>query len=172
MINVFFIADLHLGHKNIIGYNRPEFNNLEEMHEAIVDRWNAVVRPKDVVYVLGDVAFGKQNIHYMAQLNGRKHLVLGNHDTCDIKEYQLYFDHIWGCIGYKNCILTHIPIHPQQFYRFTVNIHGHVHHEDQQLMKDWRYFNVCADHTNLTPVAWEDIKKEINKHHFGLLTGK
>lgn len=161
MTEVFFTADLHLGHRNIIGYNRPEFDNLEQMHEAIVERWNHVVRPKDVVYVVGDVAFGKDNIHYLAQMNGRKHLIMGNHDTYHVKEYELYFDHIWGCIGYKHCIITHIPIHPQQFYRFKLNIHGHLHHVDKDLAKDQRYYNVCMDHHDLTPVAWDLIKKEI-----------
>lgn len=158
MINVFFIADTHFGHKNIIGYNRPEFDNLEHMHTTMIDRWNAIVRPKDIVWHLGDVAFGKDNLHYLAQLNGDLRLILGNHDTIPIEKYQLYFRRIFGTVAYKKAILTHVPIHPQQFFRFKLNIHGHVHHKDPVLMQDKRYFNVCADHVNLTPVAWEDIK--------------
>ena len=160
MINTFFIADLHLGHRNIIGYNRPEFDDVEEMHTAIVDRWNAVVRPRDNVYFLGDVCFGKHNMHYMAQMNGKKRLVLGNHDHYPMEDYLLYFDRVFGCTEYKGCILTHIPIHPQQFFRFKLNIHGHVHHKDEVLVNDPRYFNVCGDHINLTPIAWEEIKMQ------------
>lgn len=158
MINVFFIGDTHFGHKNIIGYNRPEFENLEEMHEAMIERWNAVVRPKDIVWHMGDVCFGKFNMHYLAQLNGEKRLVLGNHDHYPIEDYMLYFKRVFGVTEYKGCILTHVPIHHQQFYRFKLNIHGHVHHKDPVLMASDKYFNVCADHINLTPIAWEEIK--------------
>lgn len=159
MINTFFIGDTHFGHKNIIGYNRPEFDNIEHMNNTMIERWNAVVRPKDVVWHLGDVAFGKHNLHYLAQLNGDLRLILGNHDTYPLEEYQRYFRKIFGCNQYKQCILTHMPIHPNQFFRFKLNIHGHIHHKDVAMMMDKRYFNVCADHVNLTPVAWEDIKK-------------
>lgn len=159
MINVFFIADLHFGHKNIIGFNRPQFKDVFEMNDTLVENWNKVVKPKDVVYVLGDVAFGKYNLHYMCQLNGRKHLVLGNHDVYAIKEYTPYFDHIWGCNYYKGNILTHIPVHELQLNRFKLNIHGHVHHVDPVLTQDKRYFNVCADHIDLTPIHWEEIKE-------------
>lgn len=160
MINVFFIADTHFGHKNIIGYNRPQFNDIEEMNNAIVENWNKVVKPKDIVWHLGDVAFGKDNIHYLAQCNGVKRLVMGNHDTYHVDEYKYYFDRIFGCNQYKQAFLTHIPIHTQQFYRTKLNIHGHVHHEDPLLMASDRYFNVCADHIGLTPINWEDIKMQ------------
>ena len=158
MINTFFIGDLHLGHKNIIGYNRPQFNNLDEMHEAIITNWNAVVRPRDNVWVTGDVCFGKHNMHYMAQLNGNKRLIMGNHDHYPIEEYLLYFKRIFGVTEYKGCCVTHVPIHGNQFYRFKLNIHGHVHHVCEELAEDQRYFNTCADHINLTPIEWEEIK--------------
>ena len=160
MINVFFIADTHFGHKNIIGYNRPEFENIHEMHEVMIERWNKVVKPKDIVWHLGDVVFGKDWMNIiMPQLNGVKNLVMGNHDKWD-ENYKWEFKRIWGCNEYKRCILTHIPVHPMQFTRFKLNIHGHVHHVDPILDEDKRYYNVCADHINLTPVAWEDIKMQ------------
>lgn len=180
MINVFFIADLHFGHKNIIGYSRPQFDSLDDMHDTIIKNWNSVVKPKDVVYVLGDVAFGKDNLKYMQYLNGRKHLVMGNHDVYAIEEYTPYFDHIWGCNNYKGCILTHIPIIESQFYRWKLNIHGHVHVKNEEEIKiegqvvqdgditlsnNPKYFNVCAEHINMTPIRWEEIK-EITKLDF------
>ena len=160
MINTFFIGDWHLGHKNIIGYNRPEFDNIDEMHEVMIDRHNAIVKPKDVVYHLGDVCFGQTNMHIACRFNGRKKLILGNHDHYPIEKYLLYFDRVFGCTEYKGCILTHIPIHEHQFFRFKMNIHGHTHHVDETLAKDPRYFNVCADHTNLTPIHWDVIREQ------------
>jgi len=161
MKEIFFIADTHWGHKNIIGYNRPQFKDVYEMNDTLVENWNKVVKPKDIIWHLGDVAFGKDNLFYLAQCNGEKRLVLGNHDTYPMTEYLQYFDKVFGAIGYKEAILTHIPVHKQQFFRFKYNIHGHVHHHDPILEMEERYYNVCADHINLTPINWEDIKQEL-----------
>jgi len=132
------------------------------MHDTLIKNWNSVVGNKDNVWVLGDVAYGPKADKYLPLLNecnGNKRLVLDNHDTYDMNKYLLYFDRVFGCMSYKECILSHIPIHSQQFYRWKLNIHGHVHHEDPILVNSDRYFNVCCEHINYTPISWEEIKK-------------
>lgn len=55
---IFFTADLHLYHTNIIKHcNRP-FETIEEMNNVLVDNWNKVVGPKDTIYILGDFVWG------------------------------------------------------------------------------------------------------------------
>lgn len=55
---IYFIADTHFYHENIIKYcNRP-FKNSKQMNEYIVNKWNSVVTKDDIVYHLGDVGFG------------------------------------------------------------------------------------------------------------------
>lgn len=83
-MEVFFTSDLHFGHTNIIKYcNRP-YATVEEMDEALIDNWNAVVRPQDRVWLLGDFVMGriKESLPTAYRLNGEKHLVPGNHDRC------------------------------------------------------------------------------------------
>ncbi|MBO1026938.1 hypothetical protein IPU75_19725 [Ochrobactrum sp. SD129] len=78
----YYVADTHFGHEAIIGLcNRP-FNSIREMDDFIVDRWNSVVRPIDLVYHLGDFSFGgaAHAKSIFNRLNGRKVLILGNHD--------------------------------------------------------------------------------------------
>ena len=80
----FWTSDTHFGHEGILRFepdNRP-FSSVEEMNEVLVERWNAVVSPKDMVYHLGDVAMGKiaESLPVMGRLNGRKVLIPGNHD--------------------------------------------------------------------------------------------
>lgn len=94
MINTFFIADTHFGHANILEYEseaRP-FKTVEEMNDVMIERWNSVVNNKDIVYHLGDFAFGKHNVCIASRLNGKKRLVLGNHDNYSTADYLQYFD--------------------------------------------------------------------------------
>ena len=85
-----YISDLHFFHKNVTAMgsnfdNRP-FQDIEEMHEGIRKRWNQEVAPKDDVYVLGDLIWNLRNGNREAakelldSLNGKLHLILGNHD--------------------------------------------------------------------------------------------
>ncbi|MCE4224046.1 metallophosphoesterase [Methylobacterium sp. C25] len=83
---VFFTADTHFGHEGILAPRmaRPRpFAGIEAHDEAIVARWNDVVRPEDEVWHLGDFAFSCSFEHAsatFARLNGTKHLVVGNHE--------------------------------------------------------------------------------------------
>ncbi|HRE00676.1 MAG TPA: metallophosphoesterase family protein [Ilumatobacteraceae bacterium] len=78
----FFTSDLHFGHANVIGYCGRPFHGVGQMNAAMVAAWNTVVGPDDEVWVLGDLAMGKldESLQCAAQLVGRKHLVIGNHD--------------------------------------------------------------------------------------------
>ena len=78
-----YIADTHFGHENIIRFDDRPFNGLDEMHTIMIDKWNAVVRPDDDVFIAGDFAYKlKPNLLRVLSgcLNGRKHLAWGNHD--------------------------------------------------------------------------------------------
>lgn len=77
----FITADTHFGHKNIIDYCGRPFKSVEEMDEEMKRRWNEIVGPEDTVYHLGDVCMRKSMTPYWGrELNGRKMLILGNHD--------------------------------------------------------------------------------------------
>jgi calcineurin-like phosphoesterase family protein len=81
---VFFTADTHFGHKNIIKYcNRP-FANVDEMNDTMRNNWNKVVGPDDIVFHIGDFAFLKNPREMIYSLNGEIILVPGNHDD-DVK---------------------------------------------------------------------------------------
>jgi calcineurin-like phosphoesterase family protein len=83
-MTTWFTSDLHFGHANIIRYSGRPFVDVDEMHEVLTDRWNTNVQPDDTVWVLGDVALGRLDdvLPLVATLNGRKHLLAGNHDRC------------------------------------------------------------------------------------------
>lgn len=158
MSEIFFIADCHFGHKGIITFSgtkeyRP-FATIEEHDAELVKRWNGIVGKNDMVYVLGDFCFGKRNMPIAKELKGYKKLVMGNHDMYATADYLEYFNKCYGAVEYKGAILTHIPVHENQFSRYYMNIHGHLHHNK---LPDHRYFNVSAEQINLTPIPYDEI---------------
>ncbi|RYD67156.1 MAG: hypothetical protein EOP83_03365, partial [Verrucomicrobiaceae bacterium] len=79
----FYTSDTHFDHLNIIRYAKRPFNGIEEMNRILIERWNAVVGPDDDVWHGGDFAMGNQQDairRIVPRLNGRIHLIFGNHD--------------------------------------------------------------------------------------------
>lgn len=152
-MKTFVIADTHFGHNNIAKYSPCRgANNCEHHTEILIDNWNSVVGVKDKVICLGDFAFGAKNISIADKLNGRKILIMGNHDHYQSREYLKYFEKLLGSLEYEGGILTHIPIHESELARYGFNIHGHLHGNK---LLDTRYINVSCEQINSTPI---DIK--------------
>lgn len=78
--DIFFTADLHIGHKNVIKYCDRPFQNVEHMNEELISRWNNKVGKDAIVFVLGDISFAKNTADIINRLNGRIYLIPGNHD--------------------------------------------------------------------------------------------
>lgn len=173
MSNVFFISDLHFGHKNIMNFagqyrhgDCPESN----IH-SIVKMWNEKVNKKDKVFVLGDTAFTKDGYEALYELNGRKTLIRGNHDDYfTTQDWLVHFDSVESLVKYKGFWLSHAPIHPCEL-RGKQNIHGHVH--QNSVMKsgidtraDERYINVCVENVGGAPIEFKRIQEgERSWHH-------
>ena len=86
-MTVWFTADTHFGHANIIRHSGRPFALVAEMDAALIANWNAVVRPSDPVWHLGDFAFRNERptASYLQRLAGEKHLIHGNHDKEDAR---------------------------------------------------------------------------------------
>ena len=82
MRKMYFTSDWHLGHVNIIKFSKRPFKDIDHMHRVLINNYNAVVRPEDTCYFLGDMGMTKKDIMrpLVEQLNGTKVLLLGNHD--------------------------------------------------------------------------------------------
>jgi len=157
MAEIFLISDTHFGHRKILEFEKQKrpFSCIEEHDQFLVEQWNAAVSRRDTVIHLGDVLFRTESFQILPRLNGIKKLVLGNHDTYPTASYLRHFNKVLGSMRMGKNILTHIPIHPSQFYRFDTNIHGHVH---SQYIQDSRYINVSAEMTGLKPIAISELR--------------
>ena len=151
-----FISDTHFGHANILNFEpelRP-FKTIEEHDEFIMEEWNREVKPNDVIYHLGDVAFRDFQIHKIGFLNGHKRLVMGNHDQ--YARLQGLFEEFIGVKYWKDGILlSHIPVNFGQFERFKFNFHGHTH---SRCLDDPRYINLSCEQTGCRPINYDEIK--------------
>lgn len=86
----FLIADTHFGHNNIIDYENRPFHDAKEMDMKLIELWNSVVEKDDLVYMLGDFTLSRNKeiiANLLSKLNGRKVLIMGNHDTRKPKDY-------------------------------------------------------------------------------------
>ena len=169
---VFLVSDTHFGHAGVCKFLREDgtklrpWDNPEEMDEEMVKRWNETVRPKDKVYHLGDVVINRKALKTLARLNGDKVLIKGNHDIFRLEEYTPYFRDIRGYHVMNGMILSHIPVHESNLYRFGTNIHGHLHYNRVKNSSgeiDSNYWCACVEQTDYRPILFEDVIKRIKE---------
>lgn len=170
MRNIFVISDTHFGHANILTFrdDRGElirgkkFSNVYQMDEYMIEKWNSVVKPEDIIYHLGDVTFDNKNFgSVFSRLNGKKRLVVGNHD--DIKYLSRFFPKVnmWRLFKEFGLLLTHVPIHESGLGRAgdnPVNVHGHIH---QNKSPTKQHFNVSVEAIDYTPISLEEIRDRV-----------
>lgn len=157
---------LWLGHKNIINYcNRP-FSSVEEMNNTLIKNWNSVVNKHDKVIVAGDFALcGKDKIIEIGQkLNGKKTLILGNHDRASINTYyEAGFEFVskYPIILDEWYIISHQPKFTPEIGGLYANIYAHVHNDTKYRDYTAMSFCVSAERINYTPIEWEVIKERM-----------
>ena len=110
--------------------------------------------------MLGDITMEKDNYGVLRQLNGIINVVLGNHDQPQhIRSMMNYVNKVMGMKKLDGFWISHAPIHPLEL-RGCSNIHGHVHGYN---INDDRYFNVCAENIDYTPISFDEIKQAFGK---------
>lgn len=163
---IYFTSDTHYGHDNIIKYSNRPFSNIQEMNEKMIDNWNLIIKNNDDVYHIGDFAFGnglKNPEQYFNRLNGRKHLIKGNHDY-GCKTLNLPWDSIndYLEIVYKNqkIVLMHYSMRVwHHSYKDTWNLYGHSH--GTLIEEDKLAFDVGVDVWDFKPVSFTQVKNKM-----------
>jgi len=175
-MNIFFTADQHFGHDNIIKYCQRPFDNVKEMNESIITYWNSRVQHDDVVYCLGDMFFCDVALarNIMHRLNGRKRLVLGNHDKLIRTEpsLQKLFDKILpdlhiDSLKWQPVVMCHYPLLTwPKAGKGAYMLHGHTHarlpHGSVRRL-DVGVDSRAEGHAAFTPWSWAEICRTLNK---------
>lgn len=156
-MSIFYIADTHFGHENILKICSRPFESIEAMTDALVENWNGRVKGNDRVFILGDMFYKTVNAEeILKRLKGEKHLILGNHDASWLEEYtvfqsgktdtlshksyrfskskvdlSVYFKSVSDILqitdGSVGCILCHYPLLTWKHEKRLYMIHGHLH---------------------------------------------
>ena len=129
---VFFTADLHLGHRNIIGYcNRP-FSDGGEMDAKIISSINETVGQNDILYIIGDFCHkGGTALSYRERIVCENvHIILGNHDepTKFTTGFSSVSDQKMILYINQKIFMCHYPMRSWSgSYRKSWMLYGHVH---------------------------------------------
>ena len=162
---VWFTSDRHVGHTNIIRYCSRPFYYVEEMNQALMDNWNAVVGPNDLVYDLGDITMSykkEKMLEIYNQLNGRKILIEGNHDkhkTIPVDAFESVHKALQIIGEGYDFILVHDPATASANHMDGQKyLCGHLHSSPERRVY-YNWIDVGVDAHNFTPVSLETILK-------------
>jgi len=186
MSKMFYTADLHLGHANIIKYcNRP-FKDIDQMNETLIRNWNSRVKPDDTVIHNGDFCFkntpgGKEGEgtvgvsaqEWLKKLNGHIVFVRGNHDRGN--SLNTHIEKLYIRYGGIDICVVHRPEDCDLNMKY--NFVGHVHNEWTFQKRDEAgseifLINVGVDCWNFMPATLEEIMKGLKKWQLGRGVGK
>lgn len=146
----YFISDLHFGHANVLAYDNRPFQNIQDHDKALIQRWNDTITKEDDVYILGDISWHNvmKTIDIIQSLNGKKHLIIGNHDHSFLKN-QAFRSLFVEITNYKELtlsdgkgiVLCHYPIPCfNHHYHGWYHLYGHVHNSfEWHMMEHVKY---------------------------------
>ena len=178
MSNVFFTADNHFWHRKIIKYcNRP-FSSVEEMNDIMIANWNGRVSPYDVIFVVGDFAFGKTSDvdKLLDRLHGKKVLIRGSHDKQSLDAHG-WTDVVSDC-EFKHGVLPNIfmahhchKVWPKSHYG-SWHLFGHSHGGlNEYAETEGKILDVGVDSHDFAPWSLDEVKEvmKTRPHNFNHL---
>ena len=175
MSKIFVCSDLHFNHDRQFVWGARGFSSVEEMNEAIIERHNSKVSPEDEVYICGDLCLGgcvegitARNQTLIERLNGRIHIILGNHDTPARTEMYRMCKNVVEVVyatmihyrGY-HFYLSHFPtltanLEKESLKQCTINLFGHTHSMDPFYNDMPFMYNIAMDAHNCYPTLLDD----------------
>jgi calcineurin-like phosphoesterase family protein len=170
----FYISDQQFGQKSIIKMCHRPFIDVDDMNKTMILNHNNAVSTVDDVWILGDLCYkinSSEVYNIISKLNGRKHLIIGNHDgkLLQDEECRKLFEDIQQIAKIndngKEILMFHYPIVEWDgYYRDTIHLYGHIHNNVNnnayKVMKNIpNAYNVSADILNYRPRKLEDVIK-------------
>ena len=190
-MTIYFTSDHHFSHANIIKYTNRPFSNPDQMDEVMIARWNETVKPKDIVYHLGDFTLGNQALAMwlFRRLYGNiKVLRYGwHHDRRWIKRIKI--GTTWSSMTGTVTVLPPMVVLESKKYSKTehplaivlchyplaiwdrrhygaIHLHGHSHGRHNGI---GRIMDVGVDSNDFRPVSLEKVMEKLLPIRDGIL---
>lgn len=181
---IYFISDTHFNHSKEFLYIPRGFTSVLEHNEGIIERWNSVVNDDDDVYLLGDCMLENNDsgMECMKRLNGKIHIIFGNHDSIARQELYKTLPNVVEICGYATVLkykgyhfyLSHYPALVSNYdtdkplKTRVISLCGHTHTQNKfNDIDKGLIYHVDADAHDCTPVSIdeiiEDIKEELKR---------
>jgi len=177
-MSTFITSDQHYNHAKILDYCTRPFASVEEMNNTLINNHNAIIKPTDTVYILGDLGFDVKDAtqslrSIIQQLNGTKYLIKGNHDShssnnfwldSGIKEILSHGYELAGSVDdieYK-FVLSHKPMENRFIEDGYMGLHGHLHNSMLNFVKFNKdnHFDIGVDGNGFMPWKLEDLAEK------------
>jgi calcineurin-like phosphoesterase family protein len=175
MKKIWFTADTHFGHRNIIQYTNRPYRDTDEMDEALIENWNARISPDDDVYHLGDFALCDTGAldKILDRLHGNIHLIVGNHEKSAltrvrrfvwVKDYfELVVPDATANRGSRLVVLMHYAMRVwNASHHGAWQLYGHSHGtlpDDPTLLS----IDVGVDCHGYGPISYEEVAAIMEK---------
>ena len=184
---IYFTSDSHVNHSNIIKFCKRPFENIQEMNQELIRKWNEKVPKDGIVFHLGDFSWGGYNAwkDFREQLNGDIILIKGNHDIKNLTPQAVgLFKHVTQQmfieIEGRKVYLNHVPfLCYGGTYRdqkgLVYQLFGHVHLSNIKERNTGRdcercyqmlfptQYDVGVDFNDFTPISWYEVNKRISE---------
>lgn len=173
---IFITSDLHFFHDKEFIYKPRGFNSEQEMREYYIKIWNEKITNEDDIYILGDFCLGQDFDaikDLILSLNGKIHLIHGNHDTDKKLELYKTLENIVEVVPVKDRFrykdyrfyLSHYPTITSNLEtnpkNCVFNLYGHIH-ENKKFYEERPYMmNVSMDAQDNKILCIEEVISQI-----------
>jgi calcineurin-like phosphoesterase family protein len=160
-MTIFYTGDTHWGHANVILHSARPFADVGSMDETMIERWNAIVKPSDEVWHLGDFCWhGSRAANALLdRLHGRIHLIWGNHDDRQVRKLTRWASsqpYAEVRQGETRLVLLHYGMRVwNRAHHGALHLYGHSH---GSLPGDRQSCDVGVDCWDFRPVTLKQIK--------------
>ena len=156
----YYISDLHLGHRNVLDFERRNFKTIQEHDDFILNMLKQTLGKDDTLYCLGDIGFpSDEQVEIFKNLPCKKVLIMGNHDKKNATYYftkmgfnEVYKHPVWL---HKRIVLSHYPIPVE---KSILNIHGHLHSSTIDMNN---YMNANIHMTNYKLLSYKQAMDKV-----------
>jgi calcineurin-like phosphoesterase family protein len=172
---IWFTADTHFGHKNIIKYcNRP-FTSVAQMDATILGNINRFVKPDDELWHLGDWCMGgeKEVAKYRRLIKCKNvYIITGNHDKPFRKEkVREQFSGVWTNFVERKFAGRRITLCHYAMRVWNKSHHGawHLHGHSHGSIPDnpsAHSIDVGIDLWDYSPISLEEIEAVMSQKNY------